>query len=40
MLGRKTITPPTPPITPSINKSFNAPSGMYFPIILPRKTID
>ena len=28
MFGRKTITLPTPPITPSISKSLNAPSGI------------
>ena len=29
MLGRNTITPPTPPITPSMSISFTGPSGMY-----------
>ncbi len=28
MLGRNTITPPTPPIIPSTRRSFNGPSGM------------
>ena len=29
ILGKKTITPPTPPITPSTTRSFREPSGMY-----------
>ncbi len=31
MLGRKTITPPTPPITPSSSRSLNGPSGICVP---------
>ena len=28
IFGRKTITPPTPPMMPSTKRSFNAPSAM------------
>ena len=28
IFGKKTITPPTPPITPSTTKSFNGPAGI------------
>ena len=35
MLGKKTITPPTPPIMPSINISFNGPSPIWLLIRLP-----
>ena len=31
MLGKNTITPPTPPITPSMIRSWMAPSGINFP---------
>ena len=35
IFGRKTITPPTPPIIPSISKSFKGPSAILFRIRLP-----
>ncbi len=39
MLGRKTITPPTPPITPLTNKSFQKGEEIFWLTELPNQVI-